>query len=138
MAKKSSVDFLFEIDKADGGVLTSGLTPYITEFGPLKVSKGSVESTPFGASAAQFLQGVVSKYDPIVIKGFWDGAAEPAPDAVFNIRKYVHAVTRSFSLTIGTAVTGECWITDYEVTFTQGNYHEYSATIQMTGVIGEA
>jgi hypothetical protein len=138
MAKKSSVDFLFEIDKADGGALTSGLTPYITEFGGLKVSKGTVESTPFGVSAAQFLLGVVSKYDPITVKGFYDNAAEPAPDAVFNIRKYTHAVTRSFSLTVGSAVTGELWITDYEITFTQGNYHEYTATVQFTGAIPEA
>lgn len=138
MAKKDSTTFIFEVDKADAGALTSGLTAYITEFGPLKVSRGVVESTPFGVSAAQFLAGVVKKHEPIVIKGFYDNGAEPAPDAVFNIRKYTHSQTRSFSLTVNTAITGELWITDYEVTFTNGSYHEYAATVQFTGTITEA
>jgi len=139
LAKYSSVDFLFEIDKADAGALTSGLTAYITKFGDVNISKGSVDSTPFGVSAAEYLLGVIMKYDPITIEGFFDDAAEPAPDAVLNIGNYAHAETRTFLLTIGGAKTigGECWITDYKRGFQVGDYTTYSATIQPTGTIGE-
>lgn len=140
MSKYSSTSFAFEIDKADSGALTSGLTAHITKFGDIVVNKGSVESTPFGVSAAEYLQGVIKRYEPITIEGLYDDGAEPAPDAVFNIGAVTHAVTRSFSLTIGGAktVTGECWITDYKRGFEVGGYTSYSATIQPTGTITEA
>lgn len=140
MAKYASTSFVLEVDKADAGALTSGLTAYITKFGDLVVSKGSVESTPFGVAAAEYLLGVIKRYEPIVIEGFYDDGAEPAPDAVFNIGKNTHAVTRSFSLTIGGAkvLTGELWITDYKRGFTVGDYTTYAATVQFTGTISEA
>ena len=140
MAKRSSVDVLLEVDKADAGVLTSGLTPYITSIGDLEVNKGVVDSTPFGASAAAYLLGVLTKYEPIAIGFFYDDAAEPAPNAVFDITKYAHAVTRSFSLTVGgtRVYTGELWIHDWKVNFEVGSYHNCTATVQFTGTIGVA
>jgi len=140
LSKYSSTAFLFEIDKADSGALTSGLTAYITKFGDVNVNKGAIESTPFGVSAAAYLGGVIKKYEPITIEGFFDDAAEPAPNAVLNIGLVTHAVTRSFSITVGTGetITGECWITDYKRGFTVGDYTTYSATIQPTGTITEA
>lgn len=140
MAKYSSVSILFEVDKADSGALTSGLTAYITKFGDLTVNKGMIDTTPFGASSATFVQGVFKTYEPLVIGGFYDDAAEPAPDAVFNIGKVTHAVTRTFSLTIGGAKTvgGELWITNYKRGFAVGEYTSWEATLQLTGVITEA
>jgi hypothetical protein len=140
LAKRSSTDFLFECDKADAGALTSGLTPYITSFGDLKVDKGTVDSTPFGATAATYLLGVITKYDPIPIGFFYDDAAEPAPNAVFDITKYTHAVTRSFSLTVGGArvYTGELWISAWNVNMNVGDYHKCTATVQFTGTIAVA
>jgi len=140
MAKRSSVDVLFEVDKADGGVLTSGLTPYITKFGDLAFSKGTVETTGFGSSVASYILGVISKYEPVPVTFWYDDAAEPAPNAVFDVTKVVHAVTRSFSWTIGgtRVYTGELWITDWKVTLNVGAYHEAVSTLQFTGVIGVA
>ena len=140
MTKYSSVSFLFEIDKADGGALTVGLTPYITKFGDVNVTKGSVDSTVFGSAVGAYLLGVIKRYDPIVIGGFYESGAEPMPDAVFNIGAVVHAVTRTFLTTLGGAKTigGECWIIDYKRTFEVGNYHGYETTIQPTGTINEA
>lgn len=140
MAKKSSVDLLFEVDKADGGALTSGLTPYITKFGDLNFTKGTIPATAFGESAEKFLLGIISKYDPIPVEFWYDDAAEPAPNAVFDITKVTHAVTRSFSLTLGgtRVYTGELWITDWKVTPTIGEYHLCVATLQFTGTISVA
>jgi len=140
MAKRSSIDVLFEVDKADGGALTSGLTPFITSIGDLAFDKGMIESTPFGVSAATFLLGVFSTYADIDIGFFYDDAAEPAPNAVFDITKVVHAVTRSFSLTLGgtRVYTGELWITNWKVNMTVGDYHKCTATVKFTGAIAVA
>lgn len=140
MAKRSSPDVLLEVDKADGGILTSGLTAYITKIGDLTLNKGTVESTPFGASAAAYLLGVITKYAPIDIEFFYDDAAEPAPNAVFDITKVTHAVTRSFSLTLGgtRVYTGELWISDFKIGMNVGDYHTCTATVQFTGTIGVA
>jgi hypothetical protein len=137
VANKSSVDFVFEVDKADAGALTSGLTAYITSFGGLKVSKGTVESTPFGQDAAEYLLGVIKKYEPIAVGFFYDDAAEPAPNAVFDIHKVTHAVTRSFSLTVGgtRVYTGELWIPEFEINMEVGSHHKCTATVQFTGDI---
>jgi len=140
MAKRSSVDLLFEVDKADGGVLTSGLTPSITKFGDLNFTKGTIPATAFGETSEKYLLGIISKYDPIPLEFWYDDAAEPAPNAVFDITKVTHAVTRSFSLTLGgtRVYTGELWITDWKVTPTIGEYHNCVATVQFTGVISVA
>lgn len=137
MAKRSSVDVVLEIDKADAGALTSGLTPYLTKIGDLAVEKGSVDVTPYGTAAPAYLQGVLLKYAPIPVEFVYDDAAEPAPNAVLDITKYTHAVTRSFSLTVGgtRVYTGECWITDYKVGMDVGSYHQCTATLQPTGTI---
>ena len=137
MAKRSSIDVLFEVDKADGGALTSGLTPFITSIGDLAVNKGTVDSTPFGVSAAQFLLGVLTKYEPIDIGFFYDDAAEPAPNAVFDTTKVTHAVTRTFSLTVGgtRVYAGELWIANWKVGMNVGDYHQCTATVQFTGTI---
>jgi hypothetical protein len=140
MAKRSSVDVLFEVDKADAGALTSGLTPYITKFGDLKFSKGTIPATAFGDTSEKYLLGIISKYDPIDINFWFDDAAEPAPVVVFDITKVTHAVTRSFSLTLGgtRVYTGELWITDWKVGLDIGAYHDCTATLQFTGAIGVA
>jgi hypothetical protein len=142
MAKYSSVNTIFEIDTADGGSLSSGFSAaYLT--GPIEVdfTKGDVvESTPYGASAFAGLRGVISRMAPFNLEGFYDDTASTGPDAILNIQRVTHAVTRSFSLTLGTGevITGECWITNYKVTSSVGNYHTFSATITPTGTIAWA
>lgn len=137
MAKGNSSEFLFEIDTADGGSLSSGFTQYVTKFGDLDVKKESIESTPFGVTAEQYLQGVIKRHEPVTFGGFYDDTASTGPDVILNIGKITHAVTRSFSITLrsGKTVTGECWIEDYKITFESGSYHAYECTIRFTGTI---
>lgn len=140
MTKRSSVDVLFEVDKADSGTLTNGLTPYITKFGELNFTKGTIVATAFGDTAEKYLLGIISKYDPIPLEFWYDDAAEPAPNAIFDITKVTHAVTRTFSLTLGgtRVYGGELWITDWKVNLNIGDYHLCTATVQFTGAISVA
>jgi len=52
----------------------------------------------------------------------------------------VHAVTRSFSLTLGgtRVYTGELWISDFKTGLNVGDYHTCTATVQFTGTIAVA
>ena len=136
--KHSSVEFSFTIDKADGGA-PEDITAYITKFGDIVVDKGSVVSTPLGVDAEEYLLGVITKYEPIVIEGFYDDTATTGPDAILNIGKVVHAVTRSAVATLATSrtIAGEVWITNYKRGVTVGEYTSFSATIQFTGAVTE-
>lgn len=140
MAKADSTDFLFEIDVADSGALSSGFTAYLTRIGDIEVSKGTVSSTPLGADTATYMLGVFKDYPAFTIEGWYDDTADTGPDAILNIGRVTHAVTRSFSITFasGKTVTGECWITNYKRTEAVGEYCGFSATLQPTGTITEA
>lgn len=140
MAKRSSVDVIFEVDAADGGSLSSGLTQYITKFGDLSFSKGTIPATAFGQTSEAFLLGLIKKYEPIQIEFWYDDGAAPAPNAIFDTTKVTHTATRSFSLTLGgtRVYTGELWITDWKVTMNIGDYHLCTATVQFTGDVNVA
>jgi len=141
MAKYSSPSIDFQIDSADGGSLTSAgvFVDYITKIGDVNITRPLIESTPFGASTAEYLLSVFKKYEPFTIEGYYDDTATTGPDAVLNIGKYTHSQTRSIKLTIGGTKTieGEVWITEYKRTFTVGEYHGYTATLQPSGAMTE-
>jgi len=138
MAKFSSPDVIFKFDIADGGSLTD-ITTYITKIGDINITRPLVESTPFGTSTAEWLVSIFKKYEPITIGGFFDDTASSGPDAVFNIGRYVHAVTRSYEITLGTRkLSGEAWIVSYKRMFTSGEYTQWEAEIQSTGTVTEA
>jgi len=139
MAKYSSPDVVFKIDKADSGALQD-ITTYITKIGEVNIVRPMVDSTPFGTDQAEYLVSIFKKYDPITIEGFYDDLATDGPDAILNIGAVVHSVTRSFELTIGSTkkISGECWIVSYKRTFNVGEYTTYSAEIQITGTTTEA
>ena len=139
MAKYSSPDVVFKIDKADSGALQD-ITTYITKIGEINIARPMVDSTPFGTTQAEYLVSIFKKYDPITIEGFYDDTVTSGPDAILNIGAIVHSVTRSFELTIGSGkkISGECWIVSYKRTFNVGEYTTYSAEIQITGTTTEA
>jgi len=139
MAKYSSPDVVFKIDKADSGALQD-ITTYITKIGEINIARPMVDSTPFGTTQAEYLVSIFKKYDPITIEGFYDDTVTSGPDAILNIGAIVHSVTRSFEITIGSGkkISGECWIVSYKRTFNVGEYTTYSAEIQITGTTTEA
>ena len=137
--KHNSTELTFTIDSADGGSLQD-ITQYLTKIGDVVVSKGSVNVTPFGATASAYLLGVIKDYPSFTLEGYYDDTSSTGPDAILDIGKVVHSQTRSFVLTIssGKTITGELWITDYKRGFTVGDYTTFVATVQATGTITEA
>ena len=134
MSLYGSSQVKIEIDVTDGGSL-GDITPYVTKLGDVTINRGAVESTPFGVSFPEYLAGVLRDCGEITVEGFFNDAAAPAPNAVFN---GTHAVTRSFKITWGVKYTsGECWITDYKRGSEVGGYVTYSATLRTTGTIIE-
>ena len=141
MAKHGSNDVSFEIDTADAGALSTNFgTTYLTKIGDYVVNREAVEATPFGVVDEQYLIGVIKKREPLVIEGWYDDTASTGPDAILNIGRVTHAVTRSTVLTFATGktVTGEVWIEKYTRTMAIGEYHGFSATLRYTGTITEA
>jgi hypothetical protein len=133
--KHNSTEFTLTIDKSDGGALQD-ITAYLTKIGDVVVSKGTVVSTPFGATSSTYLLGVIKDYPAFTLEGFYDDTATDGPDAILNVGKVTHAVTRSFVLTVasGKTLTGELWITDYKRSFTVGDYTGFVATVQPQAV----
>ena len=137
--KHNSTEITFTIDSTDGGSLQD-ITAYLTKIGDVAVSKGSVNATPFGASASAYLLGVIKDYPSFTLEGYYDDTSSTGPDAILDIGKVTHTQTRTFLLTIasGKTVGGELWITDYKRGFTVGDYTTFVATVQPTGTIAEA
>lgn len=139
--KHGSNEVAFEIDVADGGSLSTNFgTTYLTKIGDSVVNREAVEATPFGVVDEQFIIGVIKKREPLVIEGFYDDTASTGPDAILNIGRITHAVTRSTVLTFasGKTITGEVWIEKYTRTLEVGAYHGFSASLRYTGTITEA
>jgi len=139
MAKAGSNEVAFTLDKSDGGA-PQALTPYITKINDVVVNREAQESTPFGVVDEEFLIGPIKRREPVTLEGFYDDLVTDGPDAILNIGKVTHAVTRSFLLTFksGKTVAGECWITKYTRTMEVGSYHTYAAELRPTGTITEA
>jgi hypothetical protein len=136
--KHGSNEVIIEFEKADSvGSADTNITAYVTKLGDITLNKGAVESTPFGVSFPEYLAGVLKKYEPITLEGFYDDTATTGPDAIFNS---VNAVARYWKITYGNGkyTSGRCWITEYKRGDGVGNYWTYTATIQPTGTIVEA
>lgn len=140
MSKYGSNAVALEIDTADGGSQSTGFIQYVTKIGDIVVKKESIESTPFGVTAESYLQGIIARHEPITIEGFYDDTATTGPDAILNIGKVTHAVTRTMTITLGGSktISGEVWIESYQRTLESGQYHGYSATVRFTGTVTEA
>lgn len=138
MAKAGSNEVSFQIDTADGGTL-GDITQYLTKIGDFTVNREPKDSTPFGVTDEQYLIGIIRRREPVSLEGMYDDVAS-GPDAVLNIGRVTHAVTRSAVLTFksGKTVTGEVWITKYTRGMEVGEYHTFSAEVRFTGTITEA
>lgn len=139
MTKYASNSVVFKIDSADGGSLTD-ITAYLTSLNGIKVDRGMIEANTLGTTAATYLCEPIKSYEPIEGAGFYDDTASTGPEAILNIGRVTHTVTRSFELTIGgtKVVSGECWITSWSTEIEANNYQRFAFTLQPTGTITEA
>ena len=139
MTQYASNSVVFKVDAADAGSLTD-ITSYLTELNGVKVDRKTIDANTLGTTAATYLTEPIKSYQAIEVGGFYDDTASVGPEAILNIGRVTHAVTRSFELTIGGSkkISGECWITAWDVTIQANNYHTFKATLQPTGTITEA
>jgi hypothetical protein len=135
MAGYNSTNIKLEIDVSSGGALQD-ITSIVKAMGPIKVTAGTVETTPFGVAFPQFTATGMKPYGDFTLEFPYDDAATTGSDAVF---KGV-GETRSFACTYGSTkkTSGEVIIVDYERPPVVGTIHMSKVTLRWTGTVAEA
>jgi hypothetical protein len=135
MAVYNSTSIKIEIDVAVSGALQD-VTSIVKMMGPIKVTGGTVETTPFGVAFPQFTTTGMKPYGDVTLEFPYDDAATTGSDAVF---KGV-GETRSFKVTYGGSktTTGEVIIAEYERPPVVGTIHLSKVLLRFTGTVTEA
>lgn len=103
-------------------------------------SKDASETTTFGDSARDFIEGL--RNSQITIGGKWDGAQNAADDRLNTV--YTSTATVAFKYNPTGAdpatvndphYTGNCWMTDLRVTSPVEGVTVWTATLQVDGAI---
>lgn len=137
MAKYGSNSIIVQFESADSvGSADTTITSFITKLGEINLSKGAIESTPFGVSFPEYLAGVLKDYGVITLEGFYDDVAL-GPNALFNS---TNVVARYWKITYGGGKysSGRCWIENYKRSPEVGGYTAFSVSLRTTGTITEA
>jgi hypothetical protein len=135
MAGYNSTNIKLEIDVTVGGALQD-ITSIVKSMGPIKVTGGTVETTPFGVAFPQFTTTGMKVYADIPLEFPYDDTATTGSDAVF---KGV-GETRSFKVTLGSTktVAGEVLIVEYERPPVVGSIHLSKSLLRFSGTVTEA
>lgn len=135
MAGYNSTNIKIEIDVAVGGALQD-VTSIVKSIGSVKVTGGTVETTPFGVAFPQFMTTGMKTYADIPLEFPYDDTATTGSDAVFNGIGQL----RTFKITFGgtKTVSGEVLIVDYERPPVVGTVLMSKATLKFTGTVTEA
>lgn len=140
MAKYNSSNVVIKFDNASGAA--QDITAYVLNNLALKKKGVFEESTPFGASAVSRLYAGMKDSDPIQIECFYDDAASPAPDALFDDVGNVATTggaTRTLEITWGGTKKSavECFIQDYTKKTDVGKLHRSIVTLLPSGTVTE-
>lgn len=140
MSKYNSSNLIIEFDNA--ALALQVITPYVLRCGSLKKKGLFEESTAYGKSVVERLYAGMKDTEPIVLGGFYDDAASPAPDALFDDIGNVATTgggTRTLKITWGGTKTSsvEMFIQDYEKLPDVGKLHQYNVTLLPSGAVTE-
>lgn len=140
MAKYNSSNVTIEFDNAAGAL--QNITAYVLNNLSLKKKGVFEEATSFGASAVARLYAGMKDTEPIQIECFYDDAASPAPDALFDDIGNVATTggaTRTLKITWGGTKTSsvEMFIQDYEKKTDVGKLHRSVVTLLPSGAVTE-
>lgn len=126
---------VFKVDNAAGTLTT--LTTYVDQWS-ISMSVDTAETTTMGSEVKTYLSGHSDA--TISVSGLYDSTASTGPDVtLFGI--YGNDATSTFELgpegsTSGKIkYTGECFLTDYEITAAGGDAVKFTADFQVTGAI---
>jgi hypothetical protein len=130
--KHGSSEITISYDDGPGGSLRV-LTPYVQNFGGVKLTSVMQKSTAFGDSIEKMLPTGMSIIAQIPISGLWDDTALVGPHIVFIAPDTSpQASTRSMVVVYGNSRTwsSEGYLVSYEVLGKNGNLTEYAAVTQ--------
>jgi hypothetical protein len=122
----------------DIGGVQRNLSSYITEVRGLPGPRALNEVTALGDSGAKFIPGLEDV--TFTIGGLFDNTATSGPDAVLGpLRTHASAVDFDYgpkgSATGDVRYYGACWLVSYELRSRVGDLVEWSATIQVEGIV---
>jgi hypothetical protein len=119
-----------------GGVLTN-ISAHIRKIGGLKISQITEQNSPFSMANEQNTPVGKQKFGPVTIEGDWDSTPTTGPHAVFSTLETLPSdATRTLTVVPGDSKTlsGEGYVTEYEVIFTDGKLTGYSAQFVQAGL----
>ena len=139
MAKRGSNEVVVEYDNA-GGTLVD-ITQHVLELSSLDVEIVLEDSHSFGDSWAEALAVGLRKLADVTIMGFYDDAASPAPDALFqgNIPTGPASTSKTLKITFGGTKTlsVETFIAKYRRIPKRGEITKYEVVLRPTGTVTE-
>lgn len=136
MARYGFKDLVIEFDSA--GLVLQNISQYVLEIGGIKKAAMFEESHAAGDSWVEQLFAGLKKVEPLTIKGFYDDAALPAPDVLFNDignEATTGGGTRTLKLTYGGTKTTsvETFIQDYSRLPVRGELTKFEVTLLPSG-----
>ena len=122
----------------DTGGTQRDLSTYITEVRGLPGLRSLNEVTALGDSGVKFIPGLEDV--SIALSGIFDDTATSGPDAVLGpLRTHTSAVDFEYgpegSGTGDVKYSGTCWMLYYELRSRVGNKVEWTAALQVEGVV---
>lgn len=139
MAKYAAKDIIIEYDNA-GGTLVD-ITQYILELSSIDVEFVFEESHSFGDQYVEALAVGLRRMQDVTLSGFYDDAASPAPDALFqgNIPTGPASATKTLKITFGgtKTVSVETHLAKYRRMPKRGEVTKFEVTLKPTGTITE-
>ena len=130
--KHGSSEITISYDDGPGGSLRV-ITPYVMNFGGIKITSNMQKSTVFGDTLEKMLPTGMSVIAQLPIGGLFDDTATVGPHIVFIAPDTSpQAATRTLTIVIGNSKqwSGEGYLVSYEVLGKNGNLTEWAAVLQ--------
>lgn len=134
MAKYGSASAVITID--DHGGTPRVITGHVLTIGGLKITEISEENSPFGVNYEKITPVGKQRFGPVNIEGNWDDTATTGPHAVFGTQETSPSdSTRTLDISPdGTKhLSGEGYVTEYELVLNNGKITGYKATFVQAG-----
>ena len=135
MAKYGSADASITID--DHGGTPRDITGHVLSIGGLKITEITEENSPFGVAYEKNTPVGKQRFGPVTIEGNYDDSATTGPHVVFGtLETSPGDATRTLDVSPdGTKhLSGEGYVTEYELKMNNGKLTGYAATFVQAGL----
>jgi hypothetical protein len=132
--KYGSASATISID--DHGGTLRDITAHVLTIGGLKITQITEENSPFGMANERNMPVGKQKFGPVTIAGNYDTTATTGPHVVFStLETTPQDATRTLTIAPGDgkSLSGEGYVTEYEVVMNNGKLTGYTATFVQAG-----